>query len=498
MPAPPPPAASGDIEVDVCVVGSGFSGLGMGIHLKREGRRSFVILEKAGSVGGTWRENTYPGCACDISSHLYSFSFAPKADWSRMYPTQPEIRDYLEDCATRFEVRGHMRFHSRVERADYDAVDRVWRVKLADGSTVTARALISGMGGLHKPLLPDVPGVGNSGVGKFKGPAFHSAQWDHSVDLAGKTVAVIGTGASAIQFVPEIQPKVKALHLYQRTPPWIVPKQDFAMARWAQQMFAAAPVTQGALRRYVWTRNEILGATLINSTKEHAGQKLAREHIAANIADPELRAKLTPTFKFGCKRVLISNDYYAAVAQPNVDLVTQAVQRIAADGVVTSDGSLREADVLIYGTGFKPFDVLNPTVITGRDGRILNDDWKRRPEAFLGITVSGYPNFFLLMGPNTGLGHNSMIYMIESQIQYIMDALRMLDNRGVRAMDVKPGRQKTFNAELEKRLGGTVWASGCKSWYMSADGKNPAIWPGLTGEYRRRTKKVDEEDYAFL
>ncbi len=493
MSAPAPPAATGDIEVDVCIVGSGFSGLGMAIHLKREGRRSFVVLEKAASVGGTWRENTYPGCACDISSHLYSFSFAPKPDWSRMYPTQPEIRDYLEDCATRFDVRDHMRFHSRVERADYDAVARVWRVKTADGSTITAQALVSGMGGLHKPQFPDLPGLD-----KFKGPAFHSALWDHSVDLTGKTVAVIGTGASAIQFVPQIQPKVKALHLYQRTPPWIVPKQDFEMADWTKKMFATVPVTQGALRRYVWTRNELLGLGFINSKGDHPGEKLAREHIAAHIPDPALREKLTPTFKFGCKRVLISNDYYPAVAQQNVELVTQALQRINAEGVVTSDGSLREADVIIYGTGFRPFDVLNPTVITGRDGRILNDDWKKHPEAFLGITVSGYPNFFMLMGPNTGLGHNSMIYMIESQIQYIMDALRMLDARGVRAMDVKADRQKAFNTELDQRLGGTVWSSGCKSWYMSADGKNPAIWPGLTGEYRKRTKKVDEEDYAFL
>ena len=493
MPAPPPPAATGDIEVDVCVIGSGFSGLGMGIHLKREGRRSFVILEKAGAVGGTWRENTYPGCACDVSSHLYSFSFAPKPDWSRMYPTQPEIRDYLEACATKFGVRENMRFHTRVDRADYDAVARVWRVKTASGSTIAARALVSGMGGLHKPLLPDVPGLD-----KFKGPAFHSAQWNHGVDLAGKTVAVIGTGASAIQFVPKIQPLAKKLMLFQRTPPWILPKRDPEMSGWMKSMFAAAPATQEALRRFVWARNEVLGLGFINAKGEHPGEKIARDHFAAQVPDAALREKLTPTYKLGCKRVLISNDYLPAVSQSNVELVTQNVQRVAAEGVVTSDGSIHEADVLIYATGFKAMDVLNPTVITGRDGRVLNDDWKSHPEAFLGITVSGYPNFFMMMGPNTGLGHNSMIFMIESQIQYIMDALRLLDGRGVRAMDVKADRQKTFNAELVERLGGTVWTSGCRSWYMSADGKNPAIWPGLTGEYRRRTRKVDEEDYAYL
>ena len=493
MTAPAPPAATGDIEVDVCVVGSGFSGLGMGIHLKREGRRSFVILEKAGAVGGTWRENTYPGCACDISSHLYSFSFAPKPDWSRMYPTQPEIRDYLEDCATKFGVREDIRFHSRVERADYDAVARVWRVRTADGSTITARALVSGMGGLHKPLLPDV-----AGVGKFKGPAFHSAQWDHGVDLAGKRVAVIGTGASAIQFVPRIQPLAKKITLFQRTPPWIMPKRDPAMSGWMKGLFAAAPITQEALRRFVWASNEIVGLGFVRAQGEHPGEKIAREHLVAQVPDAALRAKLTPTYKLGCKRILISNDYLPAVSQPNVELITQGVQRIAADGVVTSDGALHEADVLIYGTGFKAMDVLNPTIITGREGRVLNDDWKSHPEAFLGITVNGYPNFFLMMGPNTGLGHNSMIFMIESQIQYIMNALHLLDERGVRAMDVKADRQKKFNAELEQRMSATVWASGCKSWYISADGKNPAIWPGLTGEYRRRTKKVDEEDYAYL
>lgn len=489
------PAPNPALAVDVCIIGSGFSGLGMGARLKQEGKRSFVILEKAQSVGGTWRENTYPGCACDISSHLYSFSFAPKPDWSRMFPTQPEIRAYLEDCATRLGLRPHLRFGAEVTQAAFDDAAKVWRVTTRDGAIVTARALVSGMGGLHKPLFPDLPGLAT-----FAGPAFHSAEWRHDVDLAGKRVAVIGTGASAIQFVPQIQPKVAKLTLFQRTPPWILPKRDAPMPAWAQSLFRSMPATQNALRFWVWARNELLGLGFVraHADRPHLGEKIARQHLEAQTPDPDLRARLTPDYRLGCKRALISNDYYPAVSQPNVTLVTHGISRIVPEGIITTDGVLHEADVLIFGTGFKAMDVLNPVVITGSGGRVLNEDWRTHPEAFLGVTVTGYPNLFLLMGPNTGLGHNSMIFMIESQIAYVLAALKLLDERGAGAMDVKPAAQRAFNTEIGARLASTIWATGCKSWYLGADGKNAAIWPGLTYEYRRRTAHVNADDYEFV
>jgi cation diffusion facilitator CzcD-associated flavoprotein CzcO len=482
--------------VDVCVIGAGFSGLGMAIQLLREGKRTFVVLEKAAAVGGTWRENTYPGCACDVSSQLYSFSFAPKPDWSRMFPTQPEIRAYLEECTDRFGVRRHIRFNAQVLRASYrDArtESHPWQITTADGHQIYAKALVLGMGGLHHPALPAWPGRDC-----FRGASFHSALWQHDVDLTDKTVAVIGTGASAIQFIPKIQPRVRNLLLYQRTPPWIIAKPDFAVPKSAIRLFAKAPLTQKAARLAVWSRNELLGLAFYKSQLSFVGERLARSHLAAQVADPALRKRLTPDYRVGCKRVLISNDYYPAVTQPNVTLISETVREVVPDGIVSEDGTRRFADVIIYGTGFRTMDILSPAEILGRDGRSLNADWNGSPEAFLGITVAGYPNLFLLMGPNTGLGHNSMIYMIESQIAYVMSALQTLERKGARTLEPKLDVQRAFNARLQTRLQSTVWESGCKSWYKGGGGKNYAIWPGPTLEYRLRTRHVNDADNTFL
>lgn len=481
-----------ETAVDVCVIGTGFSGLGMAIRLEREGKRGYVVLEKAESVGGTWRENTYPGCTCDIPSHLYSFSFAPKPDWSRMYPPQAEIRAYLEAVTDQFGVRPNIRFGQEVTAMAWDERSATWTIETAAGARVRARAIVCGMGGLHKPALPDIPGAA-----RFAGPAFHSARWDHGVDLAGKRVAVIGTGASAIQFVPQIQPKVSKLDLYQRTPPWIMPKGDRIMADWERALFAAAPLAQELYRRTIWGLNEIRGVAFLKPERVGVGEEMARKHLEAQVPEPELRAKLTPNYRMGCKRVLISNDFYPALRQPNVEVITDRIAAIEEAGVRTADGALREADVLIYATGFKPMDVLNPTRVVGRAGRILNEEWRAHPEAYWGITVSGYPNFFLLMGPNTGLGHNSMVFMIESQIHYVMEALALMDKRGKRALDVRPEAQAQFLAEVDDRLGRTVWASGCMSWYLADDGKNRTIWPGYTFQYRARTRRIAEGDYVW-
>lgn len=480
------------LATDILVVGTGFSGLGMAAALKREGRRSFLVIEKAGDLGGTWRDNTYPGCACDIPSHLYSFSFAPNPHWSRMYPTQPEIRRYLEDVAERLGLRSAIRFNTAFESARWDDADKLWHVVTGDGARITAKAIVSGMGGLHKPAIPAFDG-GDS----FTGPAFHSAQWRHDVDLTGKRVAVIGSGASAIQFVPEIQKTAARVTVFQRTPPWIMPKLDRPIAAWEKALFNAAPVTQNLFRRAIYARCELNGAGFING-RMALGETVARRHLEAQVRDPDLRARLTPNYTMGCKRVLISNDWFPALQQPNVSLVDDAIAVIMPEGVRTRDGHVHGADVLIYATGFKAMDVLNPAVIIGREGRVLNEEWRVHPEAFLGITVSGYPNLFLLMGPNTGLGHNSMVFMIESQIHYVMSALRTLDAQGARALDVRRPIQDRFNRELEDRLDKTVWKSGCASWYLTADGRASAIWPGYTFEYRNRTRSLDPRDYDLV
>lgn len=476
-------------EFDVVIVGSGFSGLGMAIALQREGKRRFIVLEKADSLGGTWRDNTYPGCACDIPSHLYSYSFAPNPNWSRMYPTQPEIRAYLESVADRFGVRGAIRFNSAFEKAHWDETERRWRIQTADGARFTAQALVAGMGGLHKPLIPKLPGAE-----LFEGTVFHSAQWRHDIDLAGKHVGVIGTGASAIQFVPEICKSAAKVSVFQRTPPWILPKLDRPIAQWEQALFKAAPFSQNWMRRAIYSRCELSAVGFVNG-RISLGEKMARHHIAAQVADPTLRDKVTPDYAMGCKRVLISNDWYPALQKPNVHLVTEPISAIEPAGVRTKDEALHDADVLIYATGFKAMDMLNPAVIVGRGGRVLNEEWQSHPEAFYGVTVSGYPNLFLLMGPNTGLGHNSMIFMIESQIRYTMSALKTLDAHAAAAMDVRRPIQDAFNAELERRMAKTVWKSGCASWYLTADGKASAIWPGYTFEYRQRIARVDLRDY---
>ncbi|WP_269716209.1 flavin-containing monooxygenase [Caulobacter sp. NIBR2454] len=479
-------------DVDVAILGSGFSGLGMAIALLKDGRRDFVILEKAASVGGTWRDNTYPGCACDVPSHLYSFSFEPNPEWSRMYPTQPEIRAYLERVADKYDLRPYLRFGKTVTDLTFDEAGGFWKVTSDDGQTLTARVVVSGTGGLSRPVLPSIKGMDS-----FKGKAFHSAWWDHDEDLTGKTVAVIGTGASAIQFVPQIAPKVKSLTLFQRTPPWIVPKLDRPMHGWEKALFKAAPVFQKLLRGFIYTRMESRAAAFVFKPEAMAkSEALARQYIDAVITDPALREKVTPNYRMGCKRILISNDYYPALNRENVALVTDGIAEITPSGVRTTDGIEHKADVIIYGTGFAATDALSPTQVHGRGGRHLNAEWAAGAQAYLGVTVSGYPNFFMLMGPNTGLGHNSIVYMIESQIRHVMDGLRRMEAAGAAWMDPKREAQNQFNAFVQERVGKTVWNSGgCKSWYLTADGRNTTIWPGFTFDYRRRVKAVDPTAY---
>ncbi|WP_219413910.1 flavin-containing monooxygenase [Pseudonocardia nigra] len=483
-----------DHTVDVVIVGSGFAGLGAAVRLTQAGRPDFLILEKGDSLGGTWRDNTYPGCACDVQSHLYSFSFAPNPNWTRLFARQPEIRAYLEGIADRYRLRDRIRFGAAVVAAKWDGAR--WNVRTADGTTVSARVAVWGTGALHEPSIPDI-----DGLTEFTGTAFHSAQWDHDHDLRGERVAVIGTGASAIQFVPAIQPDVAGLTLFQRTAPWVLPKPDRAVPGWMRALYRAAPPLQKLHRALIYGFNEARVLGFRKASRMAIVERYARAYLDRTFADrPDLKAKVTPDFRIGCKRILMSNDYYRSLKQPNVDVVTEKIIRVTPTGVLTADGVEHEVDTIIFGTGFKVGEGLGLSVpIVGRDGEQLADVWRDGTEAFLGTTIAGFPNLFVLTGPNTGLGHSSMVYMIESQLNYLLDALRVLDRTGARAIDTRRDRQDDFNAQVQGKLEGSVWThGGCASWYLDEHGKNRTLWPDYTFAFRRRTRKVRPGDHVLV
>jgi cation diffusion facilitator CzcD-associated flavoprotein CzcO len=477
-------------ETGVVIVGTGFSGLGMAIQLRKEGRDDFVILEKAHDVGGTWRDNSYPGCACDIPSHMYSFSFEQNPGWSRAYSPQPEIWRYMREVADKHDLRRFVRFGQEMTGARWDGDENRWHVTTRGGAEFVAHALVAGVGALHLPQVPELPGIEN-----FAGPAFHSAQWRHDVDLAGKKVAVIGTGASAVQFVPKIAPDVEELTLFQRTPPWIMPKADHEMSGRTRALFKAFPPAQRAYRNLLYW---MLEARAIGFNGQSwvmkVGQRLAKRNIDRAITDPALRRKVTPDYTMGCKRVLISNDYYPALARDNVDVVTDGVREVRERSVVDAAGVEHEADVIVYGTGFHVTDAFDDLEIVGRDGRNLGKEWATEGmRTHLGITVAGFPNLFFLLGPNTGLGHNSVVFMIEAQISYVAEALRLA--RG-KAIEPKPEVQERFNTDIQRKLAKGIWTrGGCKSWYLDAKGVNRTIWPGFTWRYWLDTRKVRREDF---
>ncbi|MCR6490801.1 NAD(P)/FAD-dependent oxidoreductase [Amycolatopsis sp. OK19-0408] len=477
-------------ETGVVIVGTGFSGLGMAIQLRKEGREDFVILEKAHDVGGTWRDNSYPGCACDIPSHMYSFSFEQNPDWSRAYSPQPEIWQYMRDVADKHDLRRFVRFGQEMTGARWDADENRWHVATRGGDEFVAGALVAGVGALHLPQIPELPGIEN-----FAGPAFHSARWRHDVDLKGKKVAVIGTGASAVQFVPKIAPDVEALTLFQRTPPWIMPKADHEMSGRTRSLFKVFPPAQRAYRNLLYW---MLEARAIGFNGQSwvmkVGQRLAKRNIDRAIADPALRRKVTPDYTMGCKRVLISNDYYPALARDNVDVVTDGVREVREHSVVDAAGVEHEVDAIVYGTGFHVTDAFDDLEIVGRDGRNLGKEWATEGmRTHLGITVAGFPNLFFLLGPNTGLGHNSVVFMIEAQISYVAEALRLA--RG-KAIEPKPEVQERFNGDIQRKLAKGIWTrGGCKSWYLDAKGVNRTIWPGFTWRYWLDTRKVRREDF---
>ncbi len=476
----------------VIVVGTGFAGIGMAIRLREQGMTDFVVLERAGDIGGTWRDNTYPGAACDVPSHLYSFSFALNPDWSRSFSGQQEIWDYLRHCADSYGLRPHLRLHHEMLDASWDHDTRRWTVQTAGGE-FTADILITGTGALSDPSTPDI-----AGLESFEGTVFHSAQWDHSHDLSGERVAVIGTGASAIQFVPQIQPQVESLTLFQRTPPWIVPRWDRDLLGVEQALYRAVPRLQRLARSAIyWGRESYVLGFSVDRRFMKVVDMLARSHLRRQVPDPQLRAKLTPDYIIGCKRILISNDYYPALAASNVEVETAGIREIGPRSVRTADGVEHEVDTIIFGTGFHVTDMPVASRIRGRGGRSLADTWSDGAQAHRGTTVAGFPNLFLLVGPNTGLGHTSMVYMIESQVTYVLDALRHLERSDGTAVEARPEAQAGYNEALQEQMRDTVWTTGgCASWYLDSQGRNTTLWPTFTWRFRRATDRFDPAEYV--
>ncbi|GAC1659589.1 MAG: NAD(P)/FAD-dependent oxidoreductase [Candidatus Elarobacter sp.] len=479
------------IDAEVIIIGAGFAGLGMAIRLKQQGVDSFLVLERASEVGGTWRDNVYPGCACDIPSVLYSFSFERDASWTRVFPRQNEIWDYLKRCSAKYRVRSHLRFDTELLEAGYDEPSATWRLRTTDGREFTSRVLISAMGPLSRPNIPDIPGLD-----RFAGAAFHTARWDASIDLRDKDVAVIGTGASAIQMVPEIAPVVRTLTLFQRTPPWVIPRNDAAVGPLQRWLRRRLPGYAWAVRTLIyWILEARAYGFTVKPQLLQQREVLALKHLEHQIPEPELRRALTPDYRMGCKRVLISDDYYPALRRGNVRVVPAPVAALAEHSVATADGTAYPADIVIFATGFRATAGFGPVRVFGRGGVELTAAWRDGMEAYLGTSIAGFPNLFTLIGPNTGLGHNSMVVMMEAQYRYVLDALDQMRRRGMRALDVKPDVQQRFNERLQARMGRTVWASGCTSWYIDARGKNTTLWPGFTFVYRFLTRRFRADRY---
>lgn len=476
--------------LDAVVIGAGFGGLGAGVALRRAGIDEFVILEAGDAVGGTWRDNTYPGCACDIPSHLYSFSFAQNPGWTRSYPAQPEIEAYLERTTDDLGLRPWIRFGCEVTELRWSDDEGLWQVVLAGGEVLRARSVVSATGGLSRPSIPDIPGLD-----RFAGTVFHSARWRHDHDLTGERIGVIGTGASAIQFVPEVAPIAARTTVFQRTPPWVLPRDDRPAPAWRRRLYTRVPFLQRLHRWRVYARQELLALAFVGKgrARERVAARIAeagREHIEAHIADPELRDRLTPDYEPGCKRLLIANDWYPTLARDDVDVVVDHITEVVPEGVVTADGTVHELDTIILGTGFTATDFLAPMAVYGVDGVELRRHWHTGAATHLGIAVSGFPNLFLLVGPGTTLGHNSIVFMIESQLRWVTAALGESLRRGV-PLELRPEVEQADYAELQRRAATTVWATGCESWYRSADGRLDTVWPGTTVEYWWRTRRFD-------
>lgn len=482
-------------QVDTVIIGSGFAGLGAAIKLTQKGKKNFLVLERGGDVGGTWRDNTYPGAACDVPSHLYSYSFALNPDWTRSFSTQPEIQNYITTVARKYNVMDKHVFNSDVTSVTWNEDTHRWDIVASTGE-YTAKVVVTAVGALCEPNLPPI-----AGIESFQGDVFHSAQWNHDVSLEGKRVAVIGTGASAIQIVPAIAGKVEHLDVYQRTAPWILPRFDREYTKIEKLAFKYIPGFQRLSRTGIYAARETQVVGLAKNPKlMKLLEVMARKQIMTGIKDKSLRKKVTPNFRIGCKRMLISNNYYPALDRPNVDLVTDGIAEVRADSIVSADGTERKIDSLIVATGFHVTDSPAYHGIFGRGGKSLAQTFDEEgQQGYKGAAVANFPNMFFLVGPNTGLGHTSMVFMIESQLNYVVDALDTIEKHDIGVIEVRKDVQDDYNADLQDRMANSVWMNGgCASWYLDKHGNNTTLWPDFTFRFRNMTKKFDLAAYRSV
>ncbi len=479
-------------QLRIAILGAGASGLNMAIRLKQSGFTRLTLFEKGDRVGGTWRDNTYPGSGCDVPSHLYSYSFEPKHDWSRKFAEQPEILAYFEHCAQKYGITPHIRFNTEVAGAEYDDESATWRLRTADGETYEADVFIAATGQLNRPLVPDLPGLAD-----FEGASWHSARWDHDHDLTGDDVAVVGNGASAVQFVPVVAERAKTLTVFQRTANYVGPKKDrpfTAAEKWA---FAHVP---GLDRLYRWAIYWQFEARFLAFRRDSAIGRTVRERfvdeLAPLVSDRLPESAVVPDYPVGCKRILISNDYYPALQRPNVRVVQSPIARVTAGGLVTADGEEHHADTLVFATGFDATNFLGDVTVSGTDGVKLRDVWRDGAEAYLGMAVPGFPNFFMLYGPNTNLGHNSILFMVERQVEYVLTCLADMVEHGARSLEVRREVFRRFEERVQRRMQSTVWAAGCRSWYKTASGRVTQNWPTFTVAYWRDTVRPRMADFV--
>ena len=475
----------------VVIVGGGFSGLAVAIGLLKRGVRDFIILEKANQIGGTWRENTYPGCACDVPSLLYSYSFARKANWSRVFAEQPEIQAYLLDVAKRYEVTPHVHFETEAKKSTWDETISRWVIETNRGRYVS-QFLVLGQGPLHETQIPKLRGLET-----FEGTTFHSARWRHDHDLSGRRVAVIGTGSSAIQFVPKIQPQVERLVVFQRMAPWVLPRLDRALSTREQWLLKNVPGFQRAVRSPIYGFTETLQLAERSPTAMRQLQRIGEAHLRRHVKDPALRRALTPKFTLGCKRMLFSNTWYSAVQSPNAEIVPHAATEVTANGIIGADGIERNVDTIIFGTGFFVTNTAMSKTVVGRDGKSLGDVWAGSPQAYFGTTCHGFPNAFLMFGPNTGNGHGSALIVIEAQARYVVDAIATAKRDAIDAVEVRASAQDAWNDRVQSALAGTVFNTGCASYYVDENGRNSSIYPWTTIDLRRRLRRFDRAQYEL-
>ncbi|MBF6455412.1 flavin-containing monooxygenase [Nocardia cyriacigeorgica] len=480
--------------LDVAIIGAGFAGIGAAIRLRQRGITDFTILERDTRVGGTWRDNTYPGAACDIPSRLYSYSFAPNPNWSQTYSGSAEILDYIESMVDQFAIRPFIQFGQNVTGLDFDEEAGLWSIAVAGRrGRLRARAVVIASGPLSNASFPDIDGIDS-----FAGHKIHSARWDHDYDLTGKKVAVVGTGASAVQIVPELVRRAGSVKVFQRTPGWVLPRVNRSTTDMTKSIYRRFPRTQALARdAWFWGHESVALGVVWTSPLTRVVEQVSLLHLRTQVRDPWLRRQLTPEFKAGCKRLLMSNDYYPALQADNCQLITWPIVRIVPEGIQTAEGVVHGADCIVFATGFDVSKAGAPIPVTGRGGRSLNEEWSRGAYAFKSVAVAGYPNMFLTFGPNSGPGHNSALVYMEAQIEYLTEAIQILLRRDLRMLEVDRNRQDRYNARLQRRLAATTWNSGCRSWYLTEDGFNATMYPGFGTQYVRELSRVNLDDYVL-